>query len=194
TSECHSNSNNNNNVQLIGIHPRPESTYIKEWPSPPPLPAKRSEQLLETDFPMIENPQAQESATSGSSFAPSDSLCCAMVEQAFDYLQTHDDNDDVVYKKPSISHIDGSDNEENSEGNDSVDTIDLDATTSTNHQTDSGIHTSSSSQVTIDKRHDSQEKLTDQQSPMASSSRGTGSEDNDSDFDNQSHEDDLENE
>ena len=57
-----------------------------------------------------------------------------------------------------------------------------------------GIHTSSSSQITIDKRHDSQEKLTDQQSPMASSSRGTGSEDNDSDFDNQSHEDDLENE
>ncbi len=28
---------------------------------------------------------------------------------------------------------------------------------------------------------------------MASSSRGTGSEDNDSDFDNQSHEDDIDN-
>ncbi|UJR23314.1 hypothetical protein I4U23_026328 [Adineta vaga] len=193
TSEYNSDSTNNNNVQLIGIHPRPESTYIKEWPSPPTLPFKNNEHLQETDFPLVENSSVQDSQTSASNLAPSDSLCCAMIEQAFDYLQTHDDNDDVVYKKPSIEQIDGSDNEENSEGNDSVDTIDLDATTSTNHQTDSGFHTIPF-QSNSDKQHNSQEKLTDQQSPMASSSRGTGSEDNDSDFDTQSHEDDLDNE
>jgi U3 small nucleolar RNA-associated protein 14 len=55
-----------------------------------------------------------------------------------------------------------------------------------------GIHTLSS-RGNSEKRHDSQEKLTEYQSPMASSSRGTGSEDNDSDFDNQSHEDDIDN-
>jgi hypothetical protein len=54
-----------------------------------------------------------------------------------------------------------------------------------------GIHTLSS-RGNSEKRHDSQEKLTDHQSQMASS-RGTGSEDNDSDFDNQSHEDDIDN-
>lgn len=56
-----------------------------------------------------------------------------------------------------------------------------------------GIHTLSS-RGNSEKRHDSQEKLTDLQSPMASSSRGTGSEDNDSDFDNQSHDDEIDNE
>ncbi len=55
-----------------------------------------------------------------------------------------------------------------------------------------GIHTLSS-RGNSEKRHDSQEKLTDFQSPMASSSRGTGSEDNDSDLDNQSHEDEIDN-
>ncbi|CAF0970487.1 unnamed protein product [Adineta steineri] len=187
SSQC--NFNSNENVQLISVQPRPESTYIKEWPSPPPLPLKKSEPLLETDFPLIEN-----STIPSSNSMPSDSLCCAMVEQAFDYLQNHDDNDDVVYKRTSLQNVDGSDNEENSEGNDSVDTIDLDATTSTNHQNDSGIHTLSSSRGNSEKQHDSQEKLTDHQSPMASSSRGTASEDNDSDFDNQSHEDDIDNE
>lgn len=55
-----------------------------------------------------------------------------------------------------------------------------------------GIHTLSS-QGPSEKQHGSQEKLADYQSPMASSSRGTCSEDNDSDFDNQSHEDDIDN-
>ncbi len=55
-----------------------------------------------------------------------------------------------------------------------------------------GIHTLSS-RGNSEKQHDSQEKLTDFQSPMASSSRGTGSEDNDSDLDNQSHEDEIDN-
>jgi hypothetical protein len=137
SSEYYSPINNNNNVQLIGIHPRPESTYIKECPLPS---TKTSEQLLETDFPFIENSTIQESEPP---IMPSDSLCCAMVEQAFDYLQTHDDDDDVVQEKnrddPSFN-IDSYDNEENSDGNDSVDTIDLDATTSTNHQNDSKFY------------------------------------------------------
>jgi hypothetical protein len=141
SSECYPNSNNNNNVQLIGIHPRPESTYIKESPLPP---TKTSEQLLETDFPFIENSTIQESESPASNLLPSDSLCCAMVEQAFDYLKTHDDDDDVVAHEknrddPSFN-IDSYDNEENSDGNDSVDTIDLDATTSTNPQNDSKFY------------------------------------------------------
>jgi hypothetical protein len=149
SSECYPNSNNNNNVQLIGIHPRPESTYIKEWPLPPVIPSKTSEQqqqFLETDFPLVENSTKQESETSADNIIPSDSLCCAMIEQAFDYLKTHDDNDDVVYQR----NTDGYDNEENSDGADSVDTIDLDATTSTNHPNDSKFYYSSlsSNQIT----------------------------------------------
>jgi hypothetical protein len=75
---------------------------------------------------------------------PSDSLCCAMVEQAFDYLKTHDDDDDVVHRKniqrnqnDPCDNIEIYDNDDISDGNDSVDTIDLDATTSTNYQNDS---------------------------------------------------------
>jgi hypothetical protein len=134
---------NNDNVQLIGIHPRPKSTYLRECP----LPSKPSEQLLETDFPLVENPIIQEFETHVHSSMPSDSLCCAMVEQAFDYLQTHDDDDHVIHKKNSLKNLDEQsynvdtyDNEETSDGNDSVDTIDLDATTSTNHQNDSKFY------------------------------------------------------
>jgi hypothetical protein len=144
SSECYLQTNNNNNVQLIGIHPRPESIYIKESPLlPSSIPAKTSEQLLETDFPLVENPTIQESEPIVNNIMPSDSLCCAMVEQAFDYLQTHDDDDDVIHDKnrddPSFN-VDNYYNEENSDGNDSVDTIDLDATTSTNHQNDSKFY------------------------------------------------------
>jgi hypothetical protein len=135
-----------NSVQLIGVHPRPESTYIKDWPTLPPVPTippKQLEQLLETDFPLVENSAAQESLPA-STIMPSDSLCCAMVEQAFDYLKIHDDDDDVIHGKnlprnqddPS-DNIEIYGNEETSDGNDSVDTIDLDATTSTNYQNDS---------------------------------------------------------
>lgn len=131
-------SQTNNNVQLLGIHPRPESTYIKDSVKP-------SEQLLETDFPLVENVTVQEPESPlNNNTMPSDSLCCAMVEQAFDYLQTHDDDDDVVVHEKqqddSSFNIECYYNEEHSDGNDSVDTIDLDATTSTNHQNDSKFY------------------------------------------------------
>ncbi|CAF0848479.1 unnamed protein product [Rotaria sp. Silwood1] len=202
SSECDSHPNNNDNVQLIGIYPRLESTIsTKETLLPPISSSKTSEQLLETDFPLIENSTTQESELSDNNLVPSNSVCCAVIEQAFDYLKTHDDDDDDddIHEKNSRQNedepsydADDYDNEENSDGADSVDTIDLDTTTSTNHQNDSGIHTLSSG-GNIEKQHDSQEKLTDHQSPMASSSRGTGSEDYDSDFDNQSHEDEIDN-
>jgi hypothetical protein len=146
SAENYSPTTHGSSVQLIGVHPRPESTYIKDWPIPPTptVPAKQSEQLLETDFPVFENPTVQESQPFVSNLMPSDSLCCAMVEQAFDYLKTHDDDDDVIHAKNFSQHQDDPsdnveiyDNEETSDGNDSVDTIDLDATTSTNYQNDS---------------------------------------------------------
>jgi hypothetical protein len=145
TTERH-NSASHNSVQLIGVHPRPESTYIKDWPIPPiPIvPSKPSEQFLETDFPLVENSTVQETQPIVSNLMPSDSLCCAMVEQAFDYLKTHDDDDDVVHRKniqrnqnDPCDNIEIYDNDDISDGNDSVDTIDLDATTSTNYQNDS---------------------------------------------------------
>ena len=146
----HSSSTNHTSVQLIGVHPRPESTYLKDWtasPLPPPLPtfpSKLPEPVLETDFPLVETPTIQKSEPIVNQLIPSDSLCCATIEKAFDYLQTHDDDDDVIHDKTtSLNREDPSDNieiydnEENSDGNDSVDTIDLDATTSTNYQNDS---------------------------------------------------------
>ena len=135
---------NDKNVQLIGIHPRPESTYIKDWPLPPTFSSRSSEQYLETDFPLYENPPIQESTLIVKSLMPSDSVCCAVIEQAFDYLQAHDDDyDDIVQYKSYLknrNNADGYDNEEHSDGGDSVDTIDLDATTSTNHQNDSKFY------------------------------------------------------
>jgi hypothetical protein len=135
------------NVQLIGIHPRPESTYIKDWPLPPTFSINISEQFLETDFPLHENLAIQETILPFKSLMPSDSVCCAMIEQAFDYLQIHDDDGDedvdIIHYKNSIhneDNVDGDYNEEHSDGGDSVDTIDLDATTSTNHQNDSKFY------------------------------------------------------
>ncbi|CAF2854630.1 unnamed protein product [Rotaria sp. Silwood2] len=198
SSQCDSHSNTNDNVQLIAIYPRPESILpTEETPLPPISLSKISEQLLETDFPFVENSTTQESELSGNNSIPSNSLCCAMIEQAFDYLKTHDDNDDEddddnIRRKDSRHNeddpsydADGYDNEENSDGGDSI-------RISYFYLLFGGIHTLSS-QGTNEKRHDSQEKLTNHQSPMASSSRGTGSEDYDSDFDNQSHEDDIDN-
>lgn len=155
-----SSSTNHATVQLISVHPRPESTYIKEWtPSPPPLlptfTSRPSESMLETDFPLVEPTTVHKSEPIINQLMPSDSLCCAMVEKAFDYLQTHDDDDDVIHdKRNSHIHEDPSDNieiydnEENSDGDDSVDTIDLDATTSTNYQNDSKY--SQNKQITYD--------------------------------------------
>lgn len=149
SAESSSSSTNHATVQLISVHPRPESTYIKDWttPPPPPLPTfpfQPPESVHETDFPLVEPATVQKSESITNQLMPSDSLCCAMVEKAFDYLQTHDDDDDVIHDKrnshnredPS-DNIEIYDNEENSDGNDSVDTIDLDATTSTNYQNDS---------------------------------------------------------
>lgn len=146
-----SSSNKNNtdsddgNVQLIGIHYRSESTVIHDECPP-------SEQYIETDFPLTENTTEQESKLfTNNTLAPSNSICCAMIEQIFDYLPNDDDSDDddnttnnnIHHRTPSNTqedpsyNVDAFDNEENSDGADSVDMIDYDITTSTNHQNDS---------------------------------------------------------
>ena len=134
TTECYSRSTNPN-VQLLGIHPRPESTYIKQFPTPPSPTADRpktpEQEIQETDFPLIENVEP---------IAPTSSFCCDAVEKAFDYLPSDDDDNDVIHEIKSSDNIEIYDNAEHSEGNDSVDTIDLDATTSTNHQNDSKFY------------------------------------------------------
>ena len=127
------------NVQLISVQPRQESTYIREVPLPPVKPV---EQLHETDFPLVEN-----STIDKDHLIPSDSLCCAMIEQAFDYLHANDDdNDDDQAIDPKDTRdieddqpYDGDDfdNGDHSDGGDSVDTIDPDATTRTHHRHDS---------------------------------------------------------
>jgi hypothetical protein len=127
----------NNNVQLLSVQQRPESTYIKEVP--PSLPAvlsPLSEKLLETDFPLIENSAAEESENA----MPSDLTCTTVVEQAFDYLTTHDDDDDVVHQQNNDEqqYHNGSFDEED---DDSVNTIDLDATAGfNNRQNDSKLY------------------------------------------------------
>ena len=129
------------NVQLISVHPRQESTYIREVP----LPVKAAEQLYETDFPLVENSTIDKTEPSAANSIPSDSLCCAMIEQAFDYLHANDDDDDQPIEPKDTRENDDDqpydgddfDNGDNSDEGDSVDTIDPDTATRTHHRHDS---------------------------------------------------------
>jgi hypothetical protein len=117
-SDAHSN---NNNVQLLSVHPRPESNYIKEIPPPAPLKPKISSKFLETDFPLYEN------------FDKEETECTAVVEKAFDYL-THDDDDDVIHQD-SLNE-----QEDNSDSFDDENEDNFDVTTSIqNHPSDSKL-------------------------------------------------------
>jgi len=120
----HSNNNNNNNVQLLRVHPRHESNYIKEIPPPAPLQPKVSSTLLETDFPLYENSDKEETEYA------------AVVENAFDYLTTHDDDDDddVIHQESLNEQEDNSD----SFDDENEDTYDL-TTSIKNHQIDSKL-------------------------------------------------------
>lgn len=77
---------NNNNVQLISVQPRVESTYYKETPSSPSVPKTPSSKFLETDFPLYENIDKEEIEST------------AVIEKAFDFIQ-HDDDDDVIHQR-----------------------------------------------------------------------------------------------
>jgi len=125
---------NDNSVQLLSVHPRLESDYIKEVSSPPPPPAVSSK-LLETDFPLYENytPEESEEVTNETSI-PNDSTFPSIVEQAFDYLPSHDDDDDVIHQEQECS----SDSFDDENEDNSINTNYLDATrTVPNHQNDS---------------------------------------------------------
>ena len=139
---------NNDTVQLISIQSRPDPTdSAKDSISNAITPSETSKRLLETDFPLVESTFIHESQSSVNNVMPSNSLCCAVIEQAFDYLRADDDDDgvdNVIHQGNSpqnpndlLYSPNGYENEEISDGNDSVDTIDLDATASTNHQNDS---------------------------------------------------------
>ncbi|CAF0837740.1 unnamed protein product [Adineta steineri] len=177
---------NDNTVQLLSVHPRPESDYIKEVPSPslsalvpPTAPSK----LLETDFPLYENvtPVESEKVTS-ENVIPNDTSSVTIVEQAFDYLTSHDDDDDVIHEETNIEQDDYSYSFDDEDEDHSIITNDLDATTGIHiHQNDSAAsHTLSSTEINDNT----------QQIKMAYANQGTISEEYDSDFDNSSHEDD----
>jgi len=90
TSESYTYSNNNS-VQLLSVHPRLESNYIKEIPPPAPLPPTVSAKLQETDFPLYESSEKEEAQTP-----------TTVIEKAFDYLEKHDDyndDDDVIHQE-----------------------------------------------------------------------------------------------
>jgi hypothetical protein len=121
TTESYAHSNDNN-VQLLSVHPRPDSDYIKEIPPPAPLAPTLSSKLLETDFPLYE-----ESENS----VPNDSAYTAVIEKAFDYLPTHDDDDDVIHQENSHEQEPNSDSFDDEEEDNSVNTNEFDAGTST---------------------------------------------------------------
>jgi hypothetical protein len=122
---------NDNNVQLISVHPRPESTYIKEA-SPPSV---ASSKLLETDFPLYEDPSTDETdKLSNENLSPNDLTCTTVVEQAFDYLSTHDDDDDVIHQGNDNEQEYHSDSFDDENEDNSNNTNDLDVTTGIHHQ------------------------------------------------------------
>jgi hypothetical protein len=125
-SSAHSNTNN---VQLLSVHPRPESNYIKETHPSAPLPSSVSSKLLETDFPLHENGEKEELEN----VIPNDATCTAVIEQAFDYLTTHDDDDDVIHQESTNEQEYNSDSFDDDNEDNSVNPNDLDATASTQH-------------------------------------------------------------
>lgn len=122
--------------QLSSIPPPPEdsNTVQEEF-----VPSKSNEHPQETDFPLEEGPVVQRLEPAVVPLIPTDSLCCAMIEQAFDYLPKQDDDDDdddndVVHQSSFQENEDEPiydnndfERENQSDGGDSVDTIDLDA-------------------------------------------------------------------
>lgn len=75
-----------NGVQLLGVHPRSESDYIKQTRLPALLVPTISSKLLVTDFPLDDDESEDP--------IPTDSTCNAVIDQAFRYLQKPDDDDD----------------------------------------------------------------------------------------------------
>ncbi|CAF2314824.1 unnamed protein product [Rotaria sp. Silwood2] len=179
-----------NNVQLIGIHPRPESNYIKD-PLPP---STSSSKLQETDFPLYEHPTVEESEKIISeNISSTDTTCTTVVEKLPNYSPTYDDDDDVIHQENDDEQEYSSESFDDEDEYNSVNTNDHDTTAGIqSHQNDSGIHTISST-GNSDKLNDNQntqETLNDYQLGMASSTRGAVIEEYDSDFDNSSPEED----
>ena len=127
--ESHPNSNDTN-VRLISVNPRPEPVYIKEVssvtqppsPLPPPL-EPASTHLQETEFPLYENCPTDEPED----VLPTNTACAGIVEQAFDYLSTHDDDKDVIHEAHHDEQddysqsFDGDDNEDHSSSTNELD-------------------------------------------------------------------------
>ncbi|CAF1103919.1 unnamed protein product [Rotaria sordida] len=182
-----------NNVQLISIHPRPESNYIKDPSQPPSISPSK---LQETDFPLYEYPKIEEESEkiTNENILSNDTTYTNVIEKISNYSPTYDDDDDVVIHQENYDereyHNESFDDEDE---DNSVNTNDLDTTLGIHsYPNDSGIHTISSA-GNSDKRNNNQniqERLNDYQLQMSSSRHGTIVEEYDSDFDDSSHEDD----
>jgi hypothetical protein len=119
-----------NNVQLLSVHPRPEVNYIQEVSPPSPVSLK----LQETDFPLYEEPSTEElDKLTYENLIPNDSTYTADVEKAFDYLSTHDDDDDVIHRENNCEYEYRNDSFDDEEENNSINTNDLDLTTGIHH-------------------------------------------------------------
>jgi hypothetical protein len=121
-----------NNVQLISVHSRPESDYIKELPPRVPISPKLTTQLLETDFPLYPDDN-----TEPENLTPSDLLCTAIIDKAFDYLTTPDDDDDDDVVHPEDSNEQEYDSDSFDDENDELETT----TNVRNHKRDSKFST-----------------------------------------------------
>ncbi|CAF0916742.1 unnamed protein product [Adineta ricciae] len=190
---------NDTNVRLISVNPRPEPAYIKEIssftqsppppPPPPPPPLEpASTHLQETEFPLYDNCPTDEPED----VLPTNTTCAAIVQQAFDYLPSHDDDDDVIHEAHHDEQddysqsFDGDDNDDHSSS-----TNELDGTTTIiiHQQADSEVSPLATTEM--NGIPTSEDKFDDQQIPTVSSSRsGMSNEDYDSDFDDSSPEDD----
>ena len=121
-------------LSSLPLPPPDDSNTVQEEPGP----SKSNEQPQETDFPLVEDLAVHRLEPAVVPLIPTDSLCCAVIEQAFDYLPKQDDDDDddndVVHHSSFQENEDEPiydnndfERENQSDGGDSVDTIDLDA-------------------------------------------------------------------
>jgi len=103
-------------IKLIGVHPRTESDYLQKLPpqvprrpvkltrsipqpTQPPLPPTQVSQFLETDFP-VEEPS--DIRTEPDKVTPIETTLSASVpEKTCEYLDNYDDDDDVIHQENS---------------------------------------------------------------------------------------------
>lgn len=119
-----------NNTRVSSINRNTQNGSTRSNENLNSIEKHKTEVLHQTDFPLNEPTVELGNNSKKISINPTNSLCCAMIDSAFDYLgksQESDDDDADVIISSNDDKAKDIENENLSDGGESVDTIDLDA-------------------------------------------------------------------